>query len=73
MKILDVVSANVFWGKVMEDPVGFEGMSKACLKLEYEMQIYYQNQKNRTKHGSTGYGVVEEDLCVTYTKHGYQR
>eukprot|EP00794_Sanderia_malayensis_P019141 gene19141-21059_t len=73
VRILDVISANVFWSQIVEDPVGFKGMSTAYLKLKYDMQIYYQSAPNRVRHGLAVEGVKNGDICVFKTTKGYQR
>ncbi|XP_065064666.1 putative ATP-dependent RNA helicase TDRD12 [Rhopilema esculentum] len=79
VKILDVVHANVYWGKIMEHrlPVGADERekydTKAYFKLACDMQIYYAMKQNRKRHGTSPEGVLVDDLCVIEAEEIYKR
>ena len=79
VKILDVVSANVYWGKILDHklPCGANITeaydTKAFFKLAYDMQVFYAIKSNRKRHGLTPEGVLEDDICVIKAEDGFQR
>ena len=79
MKILEVVSANVYWGKIEDHqlPLGVDKEetydTKSYFKLAYDMQIYYANRANQLRHGNTPEGVLVNDICVIKEKDIFKR
>ena len=79
MKILDVVSANVYWGKIIDHKLPCGAVesktydTKAHFKLAYDMQIFYAIPSNRRRHGLSAEGVLKDDVCVIRTEDGFQR
>ena len=73
MKILDVVSASCFWGRIVEHRLPFEGRAydtTACVELAIHLNMFYGQQKNRRLCT----GAEKFDICVIKTVvHGYQR
>ena len=79
MKILSVVSANVYWGKIEDHqlPSGVDKHekydTKLHFKLAYDMQIYYANKANQLRFGNAPEGVLMNDVCVIKEKDLFKR
>ena len=73
MKILDIISASCFWGRIIEHRLPFEGRSydtNVYLTLGMDMNLHYAKASNRKQCT----GAEKYDICVIKTiLHGYQR